>query len=76
MRNWDRGRCYRQAQYREILPSGYSINQTGGALDKCWIGYCTARSKWEFDLEIMYAKRIRKLQRELGLELSDFKILH
>ena len=24
----------------------------------------------------MYAKRIRKLQRELGLEITDFKILH
>ena len=46
-----------------------------GALHKAWVGYNRAISKWEFDNQIKYAKIIRKLQRDLGLELSDFKIL-
>jgi hypothetical protein len=48
----------------------------GGALHKAWIGYCIAINKWEFDKEIKYARLIRKFQRDLGLELSDFKCLH
>ena len=58
-----------------MLPSGYYENQAWGALHKAWVGYCIAISKWEFDKQIMYAKRIRRLQRDLGLELSDFAIL-
>ena len=46
-----------------------------GALHKAWVGYNIAISKWEFDNQIKYAKIIRKLRRDLGLELSDFKIL-
>jgi hypothetical protein len=46
-----------------------------GALQKVWVGYNIAISKWEFDTQIKYAKIIRKLQRDLGLELSDFKFL-
>ena len=34
-----------------------------------------AQNKWEFDKEIYYAQVIQKLQRELGLEVSDFKCL-
>ena len=58
-----------------MLPSGYYENQVWGALHKAWVGYNKAISKWEFDNQIKYAKIIRKLQRNLGLELSDFKIL-
>jgi hypothetical protein len=58
-----------------MLPSGYYENQAWGALHKAWVGCNLAISKWEFDNQIKYAKIIRKLQRDLGLELSDFKIL-
>jgi hypothetical protein len=58
-----------------MLPSGYYENQVWGALHKAWVGYNKAISKWEFDNQIKYAKIVRKLQRNLGLELSDFKIL-
>ena len=58
-----------------MLPSGYYENQVWGALHKAWVGYNKAISKWEFDNQIKYAKIKRKLQRDLGLELSDFKIL-
>jgi hypothetical protein len=56
--------------------TGYYTNQTRGALHMCWVGDCIAINKGEFDKQIMYAKRIRKLQMELGLEITDFKILH
>ena len=59
-------------EYHQVIIT----NQTWGALNKCWVGYCIARAKWEFDKEIIYAKRIRKLQRELGLEVSEFECLH
>ena len=58
-----------------MLPSGYYENQVWGALHKAWVGYNIAISKWEFDNQIKYAKIIRKLQGDLGLELSDFRIL-
>jgi hypothetical protein len=74
---WDVGKYFREGnRYHEVLPSGYYTNQAWGALQKCWVGYNIAINKWEYDKQRMYAKRIRKLQRELGLELSDFKCLH
>ena len=61
--------------YRE-LKSGYFENQAWGALHKAWLGYTIACNKWnEYDKKIYYARLIRKLQRELGLEVSDFECL-
>ena len=57
------------------LKSGYYENQGWGALHKAWLDYSIACNKWdEFDKKI-YAKLIRNLQRELGLEVSDFDCL-
>jgi hypothetical protein len=40
-------------------------------------GYTISCNKWnEFDKKIYYARIIRKLQRELGLEVSDFECLN
>ena len=73
---WDFGKYYREgSRYHERVPSGYYTNQTWGALNKCWVGYMIALNKWEFDKEIMYAKRIQKLQRELGEPVSKFDCL-
>jgi hypothetical protein len=75
--SWDFYKYYREGyRYHEVLPSGYCTNQAWGALQKCWVGYNIAIAKWEYDKQRMYAKRIRKLQRELGLQLSDFKCLY
>jgi hypothetical protein len=75
--SWDFYKYYRDGyKYHELLPSGhYYSNQGWGALHKAWVGYIIAKNKSQFGRQIKYAKIIRKLQRELGLELSDFKIL-
>ncbi|MGC8568567.1 MAG: hypothetical protein ACP5LW_01000 [Nitrososphaeria archaeon] len=50
----------------------YSKGQTWGALKKAWKAYKIAKSKGEKDKMLEYAKRIRTLQEELGLEKSKF----
>ena len=55
-----------------MLPSGYYVSQTYGALHKCWIGFVIAKEKEEWGKIDMYAIRIQKLEKELGLEITDF----
>ncbi|MDW3612096.1 MAG: hypothetical protein QOK90_08215, partial [Nitrososphaeraceae archaeon] len=75
-KKWDPYKGYKYGhRYSRMLPSGYYENQAWGALHKAWIGYNIAKNKSQFVRQIKYAKTIRKLQRELGLELTDFKIL-
>jgi len=76
--SWDCYKYYRDGyRYHELLPSGrYYSNQGWGALHKAWVGYIIAKNKSQFGRQIKYAKIIQKLQRELGLELSDFECLH
>jgi len=57
-----------------MLPSGYFESQTYGALQKCWIGFVIAKEKMEWDKIYLYAKRIQNLERELGIEVTDFMI--
>ena len=60
-------------KYRDhILPSGYFESQTWGALHKCWVGFVIAKAKMEGDKIDLYAKRIQNLERELGIEVTDF----
>ncbi|MDW3627332.1 MAG: hypothetical protein QOK72_11870 [Nitrososphaeraceae archaeon] len=60
-------------KYRDcILPSGYFECQTWGALHKCWVGFVIAKEKMEWDKIDLYAKRIQNLERELGIEITDF----
>jgi hypothetical protein len=76
LKKWEPYVGYKNGRrYSKILPSLHFENQTWGALHKCWVGYCIAINKGEFDNEIKYANRIQKLQRELGLEVSDFECL-
>jgi hypothetical protein len=63
-RGWKYGDC--------ILPSGYFESQTWGALHKCWIGFIIAKEKWELDKIEIYAKRIQHLEKDLGIEITDF----
>jgi hypothetical protein len=57
-----------------LLPSGFFVSQTCGALHKSWIGFVTAKENYEWNKLEMYAKRIQKLQRELGIEILIFQI--
>jgi phage head maturation protease len=55
-----------------LLPSGYYVSQTYGALHKCWLGFVIAKEKEEWDKLDLYAIRIQKLEKELDLEITDF----
>ncbi len=55
-----------------LLPSGYYVSQTYGALHKCWLGFVIAKEKHEWDKIDLYAIRIRKLEKELGISQTDF----
>ena len=55
-----------------ILPSGFFESQTWGALHKSWIGFIIAKEKWEWDKVEIYAKRIQHLEKDLGIEITDF----
>jgi hypothetical protein len=75
-KKWDPYKGYKYGhRYSRMRHSGYYENQAWGALHKAWIGYIIAKNKFQFVRQIKYAKIIRKLQWELGLELTDFKIL-
>ena len=55
-----------------ILPSGFFESQIWGALNKSWIGFAIAKDKLEMDKIEIYARRINKWQRELGIQQTDF----
>ena len=50
----------------------YTIGQTWGALRRSWKGYTIAKGKNNKVDMIVYAERIRTLQKELGLPQSSF----
>jgi hypothetical protein len=51
---------------------GYSINQSWGALKLCWLGYRIAKREGDKARMVHYAKRIRKLQAELDIAITEF----
>ena len=59
-------------KYYDLLSSDYYVNQTFGALNKCWLGFTIAKNKQEDDKLEMYARRIQKLEKQLGREVTDF----
>ena len=65
---YKRGKKYQE----RILPSGYFESQTWGALQKCWVGFVIAKEKMEWDKIDLYAKRIQHLEKDLGIEITDF----
>jgi hypothetical protein len=42
-----------------LLPSGYYVSQTWGALHKCWLVFVIAKEKLEWVKIEIYAKRIK-----------------
>lgn len=72
-KKWDPFKSYKKGYlYYNILPSLYYENQTYGALNKCWLGFVIAKEKGEWDKLDIYARRIQKLERQLGREITDF----
>lgn len=55
-----------------ILSSGYTVSQTWVALCKSWNGYIIAKKNFEMQDVKRYVGQIRKLQKELGLERTEF----
>lgn len=56
----------------EILPSGYTKNQTWIALCKPWNGFLLAKRELDHADMRQFIGQIRKLQKELDLEQSEF----
>ena len=48
------------------------LKVTLGASHKCWIGFIIAKEKWELDKVQIYAKRIQHLEKDPGIEITDF----
>jgi hypothetical protein len=65
-------RYRRFRKYGTLLDSGHHDTETWGALKKAWKGYVIAKNRNEYDNLIKYASRIQKLQKELGVDVSDF----
>jgi hypothetical protein len=65
---YKRGRKYQE----RMLPSGFFEGQMRGALDKCWLGFKIAKEKREWDKIDLYAKRIQNIEKDLGIEITDF----
>lgn len=55
-----------------ILPCKYSVKSTWAALRKCWLGFNISLSNNDQERMSEYAFRIRKLQRQLGIEATNF----
>lgn len=55
-----------------ILPCGWKYGETWGALKKCWTGYKVAKKDDDRDLMLEYAKRIQKLETQLGVPTASF----
>lgn len=56
----------------EMLPSGYSKNQTWIALCKSWNGFMRAQREGDHADMKQYIGQIRKLQKDLGLKQTEF----
>ena len=72
-KKWDPLKSLRKGnRYYDILLSLYYVSQTYGALNKCWLGFVIAKEKGEYDKLEMYARRIQKLEKQSGREITDF----
>jgi hypothetical protein len=75
-KSWRKTKYMAARNKSRLLDSLYFENQTWGALHKAWKGYIIGKSKFELDRMEYYASVIRKLQKELGLEISSFPDLN
>jgi hypothetical protein len=61
-----------QLKVGEIMSKQFNKGQTWAALKKAWKAYKIAKVQNDKEKMLEYAKRIRTLQEELGLEKSKF----
>ena len=57
-----------------MLPCGFTIGESYGALNKAWKGYCIALRENDDKNIIKYAGIIQKIESEMGLRIQDFGI--
>ena len=70
---WDPFKYEKKGQkYYDILSSLHYENQTWGVLQKCWLRFTIAKNKHEDDKLVIYARRIQKLEKQLGRDVTDF----
>lgn len=51
---------------------GFTINETWGALRRCWRGFRIAKKDDDYERMMLYGSRIRKLQYELDIGIAEF----
>ncbi len=56
----------------KMLSCGYTVTQTWIALCKSWNGYIVAKKNFEIQDIKKFVGQIRKLQKQLGLEQTEF----
>jgi hypothetical protein len=55
-----------------LLKSDYYDTQGWGCLRKCWLGYKIVKSEGDDEKMVHYAEGIQRVQKDLGIEISDF----
>jgi hypothetical protein len=66
-------RKWRNYDQDELLPGGYTRTQTWIALCKSWNGFLLAKRECDPSNMKRYIGQIRKLQKDLGLEQTEFE---
>jgi hypothetical protein len=56
----------------EYLPSGFTKDQTCGALMKAWVAFMISKDNYDQEKKEYYAAVIQKLQGELGVGITPF----
>ncbi|CAN5302480.1 hypothetical protein BH18THE2_BH18THE2_25900 [soil metagenome] len=59
----------------KVLSSGFTVGETGGCLDKAWVGFRTAKRLENYSDMKLYASVIQRLEKELKIEVNDFSEL-
>lgn len=55
-----------------MLPCGWMLGQSWGALKKAWIGYKVAKREDDEQLMREYAKRIQTVEKQIGIPTASF----
>jgi hypothetical protein len=74
--NWS---FYRKSPYKSLRVTHRHISKTNrgsvpdwNALHRAWVGFVIGKNQYDFEKMRKYATVIRKFQRKLNLEISDF----
>jgi hypothetical protein len=60
----------------KVLESGFTADQTFGALSKAWVAYIISDKQDDLERKQYYAAVIQKLQHELGMTVRSFPELN